>query len=142
MSLALDLLEAQWDGDAPQLAGIRSVTPILLRAWRLTLGTADVLRSIAGGEPFAAWLEQIIDSGGGEHLLTLDPIAVGDLQATWGWQLRPALAALRTAATDHDFMTIYAVVRSADEVEAVLLAWADCIEHALVGERGLIGLRT
>lgn len=73
--------------------------------------------------------------------MTLDPVAVGDLQATWGWQLLPALADLRKAATRHEFTPGYGV-RSAEEVEAVLLAWADCIQHALVTERGLIGLRT
>lgn len=141
MSLDLELIEATWEGDAPQPGGIRVALPPILRAWKRTLGAADTLRWIPDGEPFATWLDQVADSGGGEHLLTLDPIAVGALHATWGCALLPALPALRTSTTRHDFAHAYGVF-SADDIEAVLLAWAACIQHALLAERGLIGLMT
>ncbi len=141
MSLDLELIAAPWMDDAPQPGGTVMPIPDVLRAWKRTLGAAHALETIDGGALFADWLRQIVASGGGEHLLTLDPIAIGDLQARWTADLFPALAALRASASAHDYSHGYGV-RDATDVEAVLHAWADCIEHALVHERGLIGRPT
>ena len=107
VSLDLDLIEATWEGDAPQPGGIRVALPPILRAWKRTLGAADTLRWIPDGEPFARWLDRVADSGGGEHLLTLDPITVGELHAAWGWALLPTLSALLTSTKRHDFAHAY-----------------------------------
>ncbi|MBL9028787.1 MAG: hypothetical protein JNL21_41725 [Myxococcales bacterium] len=140
MGVHLALLESTWSDQAPQPGGTPLDSPVL-RAWKCTLGAALVLRSVEGGDDFAAWLEQIIESGGGEHLLTLDPIDVGELHAVWTADLLPKLTALVGVARAHDFTGSFGV-RSAAELEAVLLAWATCIAHALSRGRGLIGMRT
>ena len=55
--------------------------------------------------------------------------------------LLPKLAALVGVARAHDFTGSFGV-RSAAELEDVLLAWAACIAHALGRGRGLIGMST
>lgn len=140
MSVHLALVEATWFGQAPQPGGAE-LDVAVLRAWKCTLGAAHALRHLEGGEGFAAWLELIVESGGGELLVVLDPLEIGELHAAWTAELRPKLAALVLAAHDHDFALSFGV-RGADELERVLYAWAECIAGALGRGHGLIGMKT
>ncbi len=140
MGLHLQLVVAPWCDQAPQPGGASLDVPIL-RAWIVTLGAAEALRWIEGGDAFSGWLGRIIGSGGGEHLITLDPLDVGDLHAAWTADLSPKLGQLLASARAHDFHSSYGV-RDAAELEAVLRAWADCVAHALGSGRGLIGTKT
>lgn len=141
MGLSLELHEVEWAHDAPQPGGTPIRLPHAIHAWKRTLGASDMLRSLPGGMPYAAWLDAIVESGAGEQLVFLTPVEIGALQATWATELRRSLPALRQACEDHDFSGVYGV-RDGNDVEAVLVAWARCVDDALLAERGLIGMRT
>lgn len=141
MSVHLQLFEAEWQHDGPQPGAIPVRLPGTIQAWIRTLGAADHLASVEGGAPFATWLETIAQSGDGrEELVNLDPLIVGALHATWGFELVPLLPRLVPVATRRDFRYAFGV-RSAVEVESVIVAWGEVVTGALVRERGLIGIK-
>ncbi|GAB5546165.1 MAG: hypothetical protein SangKO_059250 [Sandaracinaceae bacterium] len=80
------------------------------------------------------------DRGVGRRRATRLPHTCRDRRAT-GDLGHGAAPIARQACEDHDFSGAYGV-RDANDVEAVLVAWARCVDDALLAERGLIGRRT
>ena len=139
MGLGLILFEQAWSDGEPQVLG-EPIALGLLASWVRTLGAAEALRSVPRGDPFADWLDAIVASGVREHLVSLDPWQVGELEATWRGELLPRLEPLTEAFTTLDFACCFGV-RSAGELRRVLEAWAAVVSHAMVRGHGLSGRR-